>query len=91
MSLHDSTDAALIELIQESLSQRAENPKVEFKDARGGLPQDVRKTISSFSNTPGGGVLVFGVLEDRGTGHIQVVGNLGLVTLQENVTNLFNA
>jgi len=49
----------------------AEATRVEAKSARGGLPQSVRETLSAFSNTPGGGVLILGL--DEGTG-FQAVG-----------------
>lgn len=44
----------------------AEATGVEVKDARDGLPRSTRETLSSFSNTHGGGVLLFGISEASG-------------------------
>lgn len=41
----------------------AEAAGVEAKRAEGGLPKSVRETLSSFSNTPGGGTLILGLDE----------------------------
>lgn len=41
----------------------AEATSVEAKRAEGGLPRSSRETLSSFSNTPGGGTLIFGLDE----------------------------
>jgi len=52
-------------LIEEAVRYKTETNSVEFKDARGGLPKDVWKTISSFSHKPGGGIIVFGIIDDK--------------------------
>lgn len=44
----------------------AESAAAEAKDGRGGLPRSIRETLSSFSNTPGGGSIVIGVAETKG-------------------------
>ena len=47
------------------LISSGEGVKVEFKEAQGGVPHDLYETISSFSNTSGG-VIMLGV-DDTGT------------------------
>lgn len=44
----------------------AEATSVEAKRAEGGLPRSVRETLSSFSNTAGGGTLILGLDEAAG-------------------------
>jgi predicted HTH transcriptional regulator len=52
-------------LIEEALELRSETSFIEFKDGRGGLPRHVWKAISAFSHQPGGGIIVFGVIEEK--------------------------
>lgn len=87
ITLSDSEIYALIEKAQADLT---ETPNVEFKDARGGIPTDLWKTVSSFSHNPKGGIIVFGIKEDRQTGTIEIVGGLDLAILQEKVVSLLN-
>lgn len=77
----------IIELIQRAITSRSETTNVEFKDARGGLPGDLWRTISSFSHTPGKGIIVFGIHEDRDSGKIQVVNGLDIAQLQEKIVS----
>lgn len=53
-------------LIAELRKFGAEATSVEAKRAEGGLPKSARDTLSSFSNTPGGGTLVLGLDEATG-------------------------
>lgn len=84
------TDEAVLKYINLAISSRTETHKIEFKDARGGMPGDLWEPISAFSNCPGGGMVVFGVKEDREAGTIQIVGGLDLATLQEKVVSYLN-
>lgn len=43
-----------------------EATSTELKASRTDLPKSTRETLSAFSNTPGGGILVLGVEETRG-------------------------
>lgn len=84
------TDVEITELINRARSNRTETTGVEFKDARGGIPTDLWKTVSSFSHKPKGGIIVFGIKEDRNMETIEVVGGLDLAILQEKIVSLLN-
>jgi len=79
---------AIIKLIMEAEKHSSELPNLELKDARGGIPKDTWKSISAFSHKPGGGIIVFGVKEDRQNKKIDILGGLELAVLQEKVSNL---
>lgn len=79
------TESELVSLIDRAKKFRSETHNIEFKDARGGIPGDLWRPISSFSHSPGGGVIVFGVKEDREKGKIVVVGGLDIAPLQEKL------
>lgn len=78
----------IVKLIIEAEKHGSELPNLELKDARGGIPKDVWKIISAFSHKPGGGIIVFGVKEDRRNKKIDILGGLELAVLQEKVSNL---
>jgi len=78
-------DSDIIFLIDRARKYRSETNKIEFKDARGGISGDLWRPISSFSHSPGGGVIIFGVKEDRLNQNIQIVGNSNLALLQEQI------
>lgn len=79
------TEQQVVILINKAKRYRSETNNIEFKDARGGIPGDLWRTISSFSHSPGGGVIVFGIREDRESSQIRVVGGLNLAFLQEKI------
>ncbi len=79
------TDVEIAALINKARKYRSETNNIEFKDARGGIPGDLWRPISSFSHSPGGGIIVFGIKEDRENHQIEVVGSLTLALLQEQV------
>lgn len=78
----------IIKLIVEAEKHGSELPNLELKNARGGIPKDTWKSISAFSHKPGGGIIVFGVKEDRENKKIHVLGGLELADLQEKISNL---
>jgi ATP-dependent DNA helicase RecG len=57
------TDEELRDILSELRSVRADGSAVEAKAAASGLPKSLRETLSAFSNSPGGGVVVLGVDE----------------------------
>jgi ATP-dependent DNA helicase RecG len=81
------------EIIVRAIELGSETNNVEFKDARGGFPRDTWKTLSSFSHRPGGGLIVFGVTEDRrsGTTQFDVTGVGDMAIAQEKMGDLCNA
>lgn len=72
--------------IQEALQLGVETENVEFKDARGGLSKEVRKSLSAFGNTRGG-IIVFGVAEDA-TRTLHIIGTENPGELQEKMSAL---
>lgn len=81
------TDEYIINLIDRSRKDRTETSNIEFKDARGGIPGNLWKTISSFSHKPKGGIVVFGIVEDRTKKTVDVVGLNNIAELQEQIAS----
>lgn len=54
------------EFIEALRQSRTDLSGLEAKRSHDGLPRSVRETLSAFSNTPGGGVLLLGVDESAG-------------------------
>lgn len=72
----------LIELANKVRRQRAEEQTVELKAAYYGTPKRLCDTLSSFSNQDSGGVIVFGIDENKG---YSVVGVYDPQDLQKKV------
>ncbi|NTU73448.1 ATP-binding protein [Candidatus Roizmanbacteria bacterium] len=83
-------ETELVNIVDKAIKDRSETTDVEFKDARGGIPSDLWKSVSSFSHKPKGGMVVFGIKEDRINHTIDVVGGLDLASLQEKIVSLLN-
>ena len=75
-------------LIEEAIKHKTETNSVEFKDARGGLPKSIWKSVSSFSHKPGGGIIVFGIIEDKKKQEIKITGIDTIDNLQEKFGDL---
>lgn len=73
------------DLLAQVRQQRAENSRIEAKTARGGLPKRLWETLSAFSNTAGGGVLLLGLEEERG---FEPVEDLDVARLQADLAAL---
>jgi ATP-dependent DNA helicase RecG len=65
------TDDEVLELIEALRQASTDTLDVEAKASTKGLPKSMRETLSSFSNTHGGGVILLGVDEESG---FQIVG-----------------
>jgi len=60
------TEEEVDEIILTLQTQAADTTGVEAKRSADALPRSVRETLSSFSNSPGGGIIVLGVDESTG-------------------------
>jgi ATP-dependent DNA helicase RecG len=56
----------LMEILRQLRTENSDNQQYEVKTAAGGFPETAVETMSAFSNTPGGGILIFGVDENIG-------------------------
>jgi ATP-dependent DNA helicase RecG len=56
----------LMDILQKLRAEKSDNQRYEVKTAAGGFPMTAVKTMCAFSNTPGGGMLIFGVDENSG-------------------------
>ena len=65
-------ESELIELITKIKERKTETSKIEFKSAKGGVPEKLYDTFSSFSNTEGG-VILFGI-DEKARVHIFELG-----------------
>lgn len=60
---------ALVAALRE---EGSDTTSVEAKSARNGFPTDLAKTLSAFSNTPGGGTVILGLDENSGFAAVSV-------------------
>lgn len=77
----------LIELTEKVRNLKAEMQTVEVKAAHQGCPKRLYDTLSSFSNQDSGGVILFGLDEEKG---FDPVGIYDLQDLQKKVTEQCN-
>jgi ATP-dependent DNA helicase RecG len=90
-NLQRLSDEEIVRFLQDALHANSETDRVEFKDARGGLPDDLWKSITAFSNKQAeGGLICFGVIEHKATRQFSLVQLSDLHSLQERATNYFN-
>jgi ATP-dependent DNA helicase RecG len=59
-------EKTLLETLGKLKAERSDNQRYEAKRAAYRMPENILETISAFSNTPGGGVLILGVDESSG-------------------------
>jgi ATP-dependent DNA helicase RecG len=62
----------LSEIVKDLRRQGSDNAGVEVKAAAGGFPENTASTFSAFANTPGGGMVVFGIDEANGFAPVPV-------------------
>jgi ATP-dependent DNA helicase RecG len=78
----------LRQLVADVQRRRSELDNVEVKAARGGTPRRLYEALSAFANRTGGGVLLFGLDEEK---DFSIVGVGNAQRLQEEVTHLASA
>lgn len=66
------TELDLLQLLEKIQAQRAESSTLEIKSAKGGTPEQLYDTLSSFSNQDDGGIFLFGVDEKNGFAEVGV-------------------
>lgn len=72
----------LMQLVKKVTSEKCEKQHIEIKKAAGGTPSKLYDTLSSFSNQPGGGIIIFGIDEYGG---YEVTGVYDAQDLQKKV------
>lgn len=77
----------LLDLVRQTVRQKAETQTLEVKAAHVGCPQRLYDSLSAFSNQDSGGILLFGVDESKG---FEIVGVYDLQDLQKKVTEQCN-
>lgn len=80
------TEAQIIEKIKYGLTLSSELPDLEFKTARNTIPKDIWRSISAFANRRGGGLIIFGVSQEKNA----VVGCENLDSMQRKLIEYFN-
>lgn len=51
----------IAEIVADLREEGSDLSNIEVKAAKGGFPQSAKSTLSAFANTPGGGLLIFGL------------------------------
>lgn len=78
----------LRQLVADVQRRRSELDNVEVKAARGGTPKRLYEALAAFANRTGGGVLLFGLDEEK---DFSIVGVSNAQRLQEELTHLASA
>jgi len=79
------THEELLDLITQVQQQQSELQDVEVKSAHGGTPKRLFESLSSFSNRPGGGIILCGLDEKK---HFELVGVGNAHRLQEEISDV---
>ncbi len=77
------TSENLSNLVQQVIRSRAEFQFIELKAAREGAPKRIYDTLSSFSNSNEGGIIIFGVDEEH---DFELCGVYDLQDIQQKIT-----
>lgn len=84
--MHEVSEEKILDLLEKAVASDSELPKIEFKDGRGGVGAKLYKEVSALSNTAGGGLIVFGIIEDRSrTPKLQILGLKNVHEIQEKL------
>src|SRR3954453_20256331 len=73
------------QLVEQARQFKNELENLEIKTAKGGTPKRLYEALSAFANRPGGGIILFGLDEERG---FEVVGVGNTQKLMEEVGHL---
>lgn len=76
----------ILKKIKYGLEISSELPDLEFKTAKNSVPNDIWRTISAFANRRGGGIVVFGVNQEKN----EITGCTNLDQTQTKLTEYFN-
>lgn len=82
------TEENLLALVQQVIKSRAEYQFIELKAAREGAPKRLYDTLSSFSNSNEGGIIIFGIDEQN---DFALCGVYDLQDLQQKITEQCDA
>ena len=82
------TSEALMNLINQVIKSRAEYQFIELKAAREGAPKRIYDTLSSFSNSSDGGIIIFGIDEQN---NFEMCGVYDLQDIQQKITEQCDA
>ncbi len=77
------TSEALLNLIDQVIKSRAEYQYIELKAAREGAPKRLYDTLSGFSNSNEGGIIIFGIDEKN---NFELCGVYDLQDIQQKIT-----
>ena len=80
------TEKEIIKKIEYGLEIASELSDLEFKTATKNIPNDIWRTISAFSNRRGGGLVVFGVDQNKN----EITGCINLDFMQTKLVEYFN-
>ena len=85
--MNDTTGDRIYEIIKTLRLEKSDNRQYEAKAAAKGFPDNALRSISAFANTPGGGVLLFGVAEEQ---DFFIVGVYDSKNCQQTLANYAN-
>ena len=75
----------LMELIEKVTTMKTEFQTIELKAAKDGCPKKLYDTLSAFSNQDSGGIIIFGIDENK---NYEIVGVYDAQDLQKKVKEL---
>lgn len=88
LEVSELTSENLLNLVDQVIKSRAEYQFIELKAAREGAPKRIYDTLSSFSNSNEGGIIIFGVDEQQ---DFELCGVYDLQDIQQRITEQCNS